>query len=143
MEESKILEHPCYLYCQSRPSCYYCFQSQYDHEAEEWSKPTPDQKYQLCAAKGLPTLPATPREAHSTTVTPIATPIDSVFLVTEVNGAHFLQQTLSNKAAITPTYNDSVKQLKYNGSTYQFISKHVNICLLNNLGCPQRSTWIR
>jgi hypothetical protein len=41
-------------------------------QPEEWSKLTAAQKFQLRAAKGLPTLPTTPREAHSTTVTPIA-----------------------------------------------------------------------
>jgi hypothetical protein len=30
--------------------------------------------------------------------------------------------------ARTPTYNDSVNQLKYNGSTCQYVANHVNIC---------------
>jgi hypothetical protein len=88
-------------------------------QPEEWSKLTPAQKSQLRAAKGLPNLPTTPCEVHSTTVTPIATPIDSVLVVTEVTGDSLLQQTLSNKASGTPTYNDSVNQLNYNGYTYQ------------------------
>jgi hypothetical protein len=97
-------------------------------QPEEWSKLTADQKSQLRAAKGLPTLPTTPREAHITTVAPIATPIDSVSVGTKITGDSLLRQTLSNKAARTPTYNDSVNQLNYNGSTYQRISNHVNIC---------------
>jgi hypothetical protein len=55
-------------------------------QPEEWAKLTLAQKPQLRAAKGLTSLPTTPREANSTTVTPIATPVDSVSVVTEVTG---------------------------------------------------------
>jgi hypothetical protein len=97
-------------------------------QPEDWSKLTAAQKSQLRAAKGLPTLPTTPCEVHCTDVTPIATPIDSVSVVTEVTGDSLLRQTLSNKAARTPTYNNSMNQLNYKGSAYQRIANHVNIC---------------
>jgi hypothetical protein len=59
-------------------------------QPKEWSKLTPAQKSQLRAAKGLPNLPTTPRQAHSTTATPIATPIDAMAVVTEVTGDSLL-----------------------------------------------------
>jgi hypothetical protein len=95
-------------------------------QPEEWAKLTPAQKSQLCAAKGLTSLPTSPREANITTVTPIATHVDSVSVVAAVTSDSLLRQTLSNMAARTPS--DSVNQLNYNGSTYQRIANHVNIC---------------
>jgi hypothetical protein len=80
-------------------------------QPEEWAKLTPAHKTQLRTAKGVTSLPTTPREANSTTVTPIVTPIDSISVVTEVTNDSLIRQTLSNKAARTP--NDLVNQLNY------------------------------
>jgi hypothetical protein len=53
-------------------------------QPEEWGKLIPAQKSQLYAAKDLTSLPTTPCEAYSTTFTPIALPVDSLSVVTEV-----------------------------------------------------------
>jgi hypothetical protein len=51
-----------------------------------------------------------------------------VSVVTEVTGDSLLRLTLSNRAARTPTYNNSANQINYNWSTYQRFANHVNIC---------------
>jgi hypothetical protein len=76
-------------------------------QPEEWSKLTPAQKSQLHAAKGLPTLPTIPCEAHSTTVTPIAAPIDSESVFTEVTSASIMRKRCTMKADRTPSYNNT------------------------------------
>ena len=74
--------------------------------------------------QGLPSLPSTiTRETKSNPILSISTTPE----ISEVSGDSLLRQTLSNRAArTTPTNNDS--QIIHNGSTYQRITNHVNIC---------------
>jgi hypothetical protein len=97
---------------------------------EEWKKLTPAQKSSLRVAKGLPSLPPTPRSSYSTNVQPTPTPTPeptNVNLPTATNdGTSHLRQVLSNKSSRTTNF-ETDNQIVHNGFTYQRIVNHTNI----------------
>ena len=73
---------------------------------DEWKKLTAVQKTQLRTAKGLPSLPSTPRESNNTTIQPVSAPISIAPVIPMVSsGDSLLRQTLS-----------TVKQSRLNSS---------------------------
>ena len=81
---------------------------------DEWKKLTPAQKAQLRTAKGLPSLPPTPRTVNTATTQP--PPPDAVTTSTPEPGSH-LRTVLSNRSVRSNNEN----QLTINGETYQRI----------------------
>ena len=97
---------------------------------DEWKKLTAVQKTQLRTAKGLPSLPSTPRESNNTTIQPVSAPISIAPVIPMVSsGDSLLRQTLSNRTVRTaPAPSGSViDQFTHDGSTYQRITNHVKI----------------